>query len=627
MKRAALLAAGMSLLSFACTGLLGDFNMDGGASDAAPSGSSSGGDSSAGSSSGSSSSGSSGSGGSTDASMDRVSDGPLGSDVDASIVDAHDGSVESGPPPTVSVTAGDQTAYVFQTVALSATATVSNGSAATFAWSLTSAPTGSTFTTNGIVGAATANATFIPDVAGDYAFSVGATASGVRGSASVTAHAVASTVFYMRGDLYDAGAEAASMFTSAYYASGSDGTQVHPVTCPVTGGTQSGFLSPAPQTLQFWAPGDLADFWEAPPGHPSQFAVSIYNADSTGTPLLFVGSADASCASPPTSIYYDGGAFQPRFSPDGSRIAFVAATDFSIVTVNPDGSDLRVVSAYAAGLADSGLSFDFDTPGLNFPPRPQWLGSTVAWVRQTTTSDQPAAWEIVTANDVPGAMPQRYMACPGGTPREFAFLADGSVVVAYRPNFGTSANTSGPENLYRLAAGTGLNCTIVKQYTDLGNSGISQASDFAVSPDGTQIAFVQVDGITDDASVTAAGFGGGYPYVVLVDGGTPVRLSSDFFLFGPRWVAGGSRLASVRYDSFTDGGLVQFGTSIIVRSPAAGPSPPPLVQTDGYTAFVSTGQNGGCDVAPGTTPPAGAFIGMIAAAFARVFRRRDRRRC
>ena len=170
----------------------------------------------------------------------------------------------------------------------------------------------------------------------------------------------------------------------------------------------------------------------------------------------------------------------------------------------------------------------------------------VAWVRQTSASDQPPAWEIVTANDVPGAMPQRYIACPGGTPREFAFLSDGSVIVAYRPSFGTSASTSGPENLYRLGVGAGLTCTIVKQYTDLGSSGVSQATDFAVSPDGTKIAFVQVDGVTDDASVTSAGYGGGYAYVVDVDGGTPVRLSSDFLLFGPRWIAGGARLVATR---------------------------------------------------------------------------------
>ena len=131
MKRAALLAAGMSLLSLACTGLLGDFtNNDGGAPDAAQSGSSSssssggpGGDSSAGSSGG-------GSDGSSDAAADRVGDGPVGSDVvDATTIDARDGSVEAAPPPTVTVTTGDQTIYVFQNVTLSATAVVSNGSA------------------------------------------------------------------------------------------------------------------------------------------------------------------------------------------------------------------------------------------------------------------------------------------------------------------------------------------------------------------------------------------------------------------------------------------------------------------------------------------------------------------
>ncbi len=168
--------------------------------------------------------------------------------------------------------------------------------------------------------------------------------------------------------------------------------------------------------------------------------------------------------------------------------------------MNADGSDGRVVSNYATGVPDAGGSYDTDPGGLFFPPRPQWNGNMIAWVRETSSGLSPSSWEIVQATDVAGATPQLYMACPGGTPREFQFLADGSVIVAYRTTIGTSAQASGPENLYRLAPDASKDCTIVTQYTDLGNTGYSQATDFALSPDATQIAFLQVDGLTDETT-------------------------------------------------------------------------------------------------------------------------------
>jgi hypothetical protein len=237
-------------------------------------------------------------------------------------------------------------------------------------------------------------------------------------------------------------------------------------------------------------------------------------------------------------------------------------------------------------------------------------------VRQYTAASDPPAWEIVTTEDVAGAMPQRYMACPGATPREFHFLADGSLIVAYR------TTTSGPENLYRLAPDSTKNCRVLVQYTDLGNAVLSQATDFAVSPDGTQIAFLQVDGVADDASYGSSGLPGGYPYVVGVDGGAPTRLSQDYFMYGPRWIGAGTRLVGARYDGFTDAGLVPIATSIIVRSPTPGPTPPPLVQADGYTSFVSTGSNGGCSLTTGAASPIAALVGLLVAAVLRVARRR-----
>ncbi len=523
----------------------------------------------------------------------------------------------------VDVTAANATVFIEQTAALHATATTTpDGANVAYLWTLVSVPAGSAVVAASLSGARTASVSFVPDVAGAYVLTVSATSGSVSGTTAATATAVAPTVFYMRGDLVTP-----TSFSAAYYASGSDGTAVHAVTCAVTESTQSsGFLSPVPQTYQYWVPDDHTDYWEAPAGQASLFAVIVYDGDPSGDLVLFVGSATGSCTTPPTSIVYPGGSAQPRFSADGTRLAFIGATDLSIVTVNPDGTDQRVVANYSTGAVDSG-TYDPSPAGFALPPRPQWAGKVVAWVRQYSAPGAAPAWEIVKATDVAGATPVRYMACPGATPREFQFLSDGSVIVAYRTTLDASTATSGPENLYRLTPDGSKNCTIVNQYTDLANSGISQASDFAVSPDGTKIAFVEVDvdasAATTDSGYASAALPGGYPYVVGVGGGTPTKLSNDFLMFGPRWIGGGSRLVATRYDGYTDAGFVELATSVIVRAPTAGPSPTPLVKADGYNTFAVTGSNGGCSMATGAVPPAMAFLVLLAAAaLARFVRRR-----
>jgi hypothetical protein len=578
----------LGLCAAACSSILGDFNTgpspDSGASNPPP----------------------------PDASMTAITDGATG---DSSVFDSGIDSAMS-----VTVSAAGVTTYVGQTATLIATAsTTPTGGAVAYSWTVTSAPAQSTIKSSSLSGANTATVSFVPDAAGDYSFTLTATSGSASGMTTVTARAIAPTVLYMLGSLIDGGGPDAS-FTSAYVASGSDGKSAHAVTCPVTASTAAGggFFSVSPTLSQFFPADDFTDFWEAPAGQASRFAVSIYDVDPSGAPMLFSGLEDASCASPPSEIWYDGGSYQPRFTADGSRLVFFGIADSNIVTVSPDGTDMRVVSAYAAGLVDSGLAYDTDPASLAVPPRPQWVDGRVAWVRQYTPSSAPA-WEIVEADDVAGATPLRYMACPGGTPREFQFLADGTVIVAYR----TTAS-SGPENLYRLAPDTSQNCTIVEQYTDLGNSQLSQATDFAVSPDQTRIAYVQYDGVADDSGYPSQGLPGGYGYVVNVDGGAPVRLSNDFLMYGPRWIGDGTRLVATRLDGITDAGLVPLATSIIINSPSPGPGVA-LVSADGYTTFASAGSNGGCSTAPGPVSPAAAFIGLIGAAFGLVFRRSRKR--
>ncbi len=232
--------------------------------------------------------------GAMEASTTDAHDGGTDAAVDGSPVTGQDGGQDAGSL-TVTVTATAQPAYVGQTATIMATGAASDGGAVTYGWVVTSAPTGSVAT---LAGTSTASPTFVPDVAGDYVLTVTAAAGTVRNQATVSLSAYAPTVFYMRGDLLDAGADA-SLFTSAYYASGSDGKSVHPVTCPVIKPTtSSGFFSPVPQTNQFFGPGDLNDFYEPAAGQLARFAVAVYGADPSGNPVLFVGNADASCAIP-----------------------------------------------------------------------------------------------------------------------------------------------------------------------------------------------------------------------------------------------------------------------------------------------------------------------------------------
>lgn len=552
-------------------------------------------------------------------SVTAVVDGSMGGGSDASVSDS--GEVSDSGNGSVSVSATGITSYVGQMATIAASASTNPpGGAVSFTWALASAPAHSALSTSSLTGSTTASVSFVPDAPGPYSLTVSAKSSAATNMTTVTVRAVEPTLFYMQGSLVNGGPDAS--FTSAYFTSGADGTQAHAVTCAVTGPTTAsgGLFSVAPQVEQFYPPDDFTDFWEAPPGQASRFAASVFGADPSGNPILFSGLEDASCASPATLIYYDGGSAQPRFTADGSRLVFFGLADLNIVTVNPDGSDLRIVANYAAGTYDAGLAYDTSQSSTTAPPRPQWMGNVVTWVRQYTPSSSASpAWEIVKAEDVVGAMPQRYMACPGGTPREYQFLADGTVIVAYR----TTAST-GPENLYRLAPDSSQNCTILEQYTDLGNSMLSEAADFAISPDQTKIAFVQFDGVTDDAGYVTGGLPGGYPYVVGVDGGTPVRLSNDFLMFGPRWIGDGTRLVATRYDGPTDGGIVAVATSLIVRAPMAGPSPAPVVTADGYTGFLTSGSNGGCSASPRDASPATGLTALLGAAVVGVLRRRRR---
>ena len=213
----------------------------------------------------------------------------------------------------------------------------------------------------------------------------------------------------------------------------------------------------------------------------------------------------------------------------------------------------------------------------------------------------------------------------GRHPRQIALLADGTVIASYRQSPQSS------ENLYQLKPNAQQSCSREQQYTNLSDASGATATDFAVSPDGTQLAFLEVDPAAQDASAWMAGSSqlpGGYLYVVPVAGGTPQQASSDPAIYGPRWIGGGTALEFTRLDGII-AATGRLATSVVVVSPDGGPEQV-VAQGDGVSTFVSTSGNAACSVvAPGRIGPggaAGAVFGLatIAALGVRGHRRERR---
>jgi hypothetical protein len=211
-------------------------------------------------------------------------------------------------------------------------------------------------------------------------------------------------------------------------------------------------------------------------------------------------------------------------------------------------------------------------------------------------------------------------------PREFAVLADGSVIASYR------ATASGPEDLVHLKV-SGGQCSPTLNYTSLPAASGGVATDFAVSPDGTQVAYL-LDSAADAGpwAVDDAGsqLPGGNVYVVPVAGGTPKQASTAPALFGPRWIGGGAWLVFTRLDGVTGSGAVGGGggmvaSSVVIVPMGGGGISSIVAKGDGVTSFVSTSGSGACSTALGAPGGAGATgaAGLISlVAFAGLLRAR-----
>jgi hypothetical protein len=512
----------------------------------------------------------------------------------------------------------DVSVYVGQTATVDASGSTTTQGTLTFSWTIVAAPGGSGVTTKSLAGAASARASFVPDVPGDYVLMISVKANGRTSGAQAKVTAATPQVLFAQGMTNDAGQE------SAYYTMADvDGGNAHAVLCPDLPPDASARIAAFAGSA-----GRAYDFWEGKPGQPLRFAAFTFDQipEAGVFTHLWAGSGASSCAAPAvdfgTAFFGPGRPFgsEPHLNPSGSRFV-VFDRQWQILTYAIDGGAPQVIAEYPVPYVQARSVLDpvgFDGGGAVVvePPRVEWTANGLAWAQPTANG-----WQIVSAPDgADGGQPTQYMSCKGVTPREIAMLSDGTVIASYR------LTPQSSENLYQLKPDARQNCTAEQQYTNLPNDGASAATDFAVSPDGTQIAFLEINTKLHDISPWTQGgaqLPGGYLYVVPVAGGTPTLLSTEPAIFGPRWIGGGTALVFTRLDGMA-ASTGRPATSVVVIG-ADGGAERIVAQGDGVSTFVSTSGSAGCSVGAGVARPGGAGIWAMAAAATGLARRRGRR--
>jgi hypothetical protein len=505
-----------------------------------------------------------------------------------------------------------------------------SGGPVALAWTLKSVPPTSTVTSAAFTGATSEILTFTPDVAGDYVVTVTGTAAGEMGTKDVTVTAVNGQLFFTLTN-----GSTNPPFTEMNTVQ-MDGTGQHAVDCrqritlPIGdggGGSMSDGGPGAGLAILFFAAllADTAlDSWEGPAGTPPRAAFqNIVFAPDGGIQEMGLAAATAenSCLKPPVRVHglSLGGktpsVFQPRFSPNGQRIAFVedqASGNEYVSVVGFDGADYHQIASYCPDVDAADTSCHGTT--TFGPRRPQWVDdSHIGWARELahtssgtgSTYVESSTWEIVTAPDSVGSVPLRFMSCTTASmPLTIGFLPNGEVLANYKP---TSRSAEDLVVLTRDAAG---NCQIARNLTSLATIG-SYARDFAISPDGTQVAFM-LRLAAADAGVSDGGLdlkSGGVLYTAAIDGRSPAKQVSPSALaaaYGPRWIAGGSRLAwngtappPAGYDAGMDPGEAGIGDAggvpamNVIRADGTGPLVHAALGDPLNGSYVIGGGNGG----------------------------------
>ena len=392
----------------------------------------------------------------------------------------------------------------------------------TYAWSITSVPKGSLVKTAGLSAPTKATTTFVPDLAGDYAVALTVTNNAgemASSSAKLTVPAFDVPYFAVSGDM------TGSTRTPTMVKSDSTGSQ--DLGCffteNVAGNDETNWLEPLGSVGQF----DIDSFYSSDPAQPSRLAFIRLDPNTPGNRLLQLASSATDCTQKkPAEIT----AFNlPRFSPDGSRIAFF--TGLEVATATSDGTGIRIVRP-AGAANDHTLTI----------AAPFWVdNATIGWLEKDSTGDQVIYTTPDQADGFNNLLKKKTLIncgdvlAPFFQIRQLAVSASG-LIASVLP---TSAATTTSIYLLKPVAADKYSCL----RTGVSNARLSSANsqDFQVSPDGTQVVFMQrLDDSAADIGPLATQL-----FVVPADGSkAPTKVFGDGSDAnnGARWAANGKQI-------------------------------------------------------------------------------------
>ncbi len=533
---------------------------------------------------------------------------------------------------TAKANATDITIYLGQIAALDAT--TSTPAAATFAWTIESAPAGSTVVTSSILNAATAKPTFTPDLAGDYAVKLTVTSGSATDAKSVKVKAVHAPVFYVGNNSATTGGGTVDVRVVS-----SGGTDGHSVMCgaPDDGGFNPNGATTAETVRRAYSGG--TDWWEGAAGSEARVAFTMDEnlGDGGYESYLATGTSASTClgtkpkkvdtapnARAPLCLFGPctyplnvGRFYFPRFAPDGNRIVYVRnpSQGSTVATIAFDGTTPHASIAAYNAYPDGGAQADAGVGSTLVIVPPRWApGNKVAWASAYNGSTR---WNINVADDADNAIPTVAMSC-SGTVTEFDFLADGTVIALGQiPH--TDASTPATDLIvYRPNAVT-KECEVVKNLTSLPNGSV--ATDFALSPDKRRAAFLVTD-VTVDAGTGVSNF---VLFTVSTDGSTAaakvpgVPTGGGLGGGGPHWIAGGTALVWGQKQETIDAG--DAGGQAIAVVSAGGGNARAVAQSTTTDKVFAIGNM--CSIGHGGGSALMAF-GSLAAFVGLVVRRRRR---